>query len=76
MVIGNTANITQMGKDLEEVWRLVKPLGKQFDNIGSDDGLYGLTEQQLQDGVAALDVAAANAAWETAKATFLNSDPV
>lgn len=74
--IGNTANITLVGKQLGDVWRIIKPLGKEFDNIGTDDGLYTLTEQQLQDGVASLDVSAASAAWETAKATFLSNDPV
>lgn len=76
MVIGNTANIAKVGEQLEAAWKLIKPLGKAFEDISNDDGLYTLTEQQKQDSVASLDVSAANAAWETVKATFLNSDPV
>lgn len=74
--IKNTANIALVGKQLGQAWRLIRPLGKEFDNIGSHDALYGLTEQQLQDGVASLDAISAKQAWDTALATFLSNDVV
>lgn len=76
MAIGHTDNIQLVGEQLLAVASLAKVLGRQFINVASDDDAYTLTQAQLDSAVASLDVATTNTAWELAKATYLDANPV
>jgi len=74
--IGSTDNIKKAGEDLQALASLAKVLGAEFLDISSDQESYTLTQTQLNDAVASLDVVSVQAAFDTAKATFISSTPV
>jgi len=74
--IGNTDNILPVARDLMELADTAKSMARQFAYIGNDGERYGLTDTQKSDAVSELDVASVQDAFNTAKATFIATDPV